>query len=339
MSVVLVTGNPPASGIVFQDNFDSQPDWSTPVQNDQGSFKVGGTTYPVNWHGYYNGMSYLSPPPPAFRWIYINSIPGYPYETSGTGRGGSGKCLTFWDEAIGTAFTNSDGWLMTELSQEYPELYISFYILFGRAADGSGYRFLHTGAYGECGAHKYFRFQHYLSGNPWSYFSANYGNQPIHAFDVGSDFGSTKIQAHYRGYGGDGNTDAYYLQGVPPYVYDVPNDFDMANYSAGIGNIATVLLDSLWHRVKIRLKMNTYNAGTGHFNANGVYQFWLDGVLKDTRTAIPWNQDGAPTSPIRGWRLFGLGGNNNFWFSDKSNDGRWQWYAIDDLVISTEDIP
>ena len=104
-------------------------------------------------------------------------------------------------------------------------------------------------------------------------------------------------------------------------------------YSIGTQGSNSLITDGDWHCVEQRYKMNTHNGIS--FNNDGVWQLWIDGVLKAT-FVVPWNQNGAPSSPIRGFRAVLIGGNNNnYWASSGTITEREQWYAIDDIVIST----
>jgi hypothetical protein len=344
--LILFISSPSWGAVIFSDNFDSQADWTMTqsASTDIGCFTPNsacGTSPPTNWHGYYNGMSYLGNAQPGYgvgyNNIYIDAIAGYPYETSSTCRGGSGKCLTFWDEAVSQNFVNSDGQLILQMDQEYSEIYIRFYIKFGSKSDGNDYSVAHTGVEGGSGGHKLNHATHYLSGVPWQYFTANEGNQPGVSGGFQGYGGAFYNYMAYRCYEGDeGNHspscaagEAYYCQGTPAYSFDVGCDLDQVQVNS---NINSTMLDGNWHRMEYRLKMNTV-VGT----ANGIYQFWYDtaaqGSPTDSRTAIPFSQVGAPT-PVRGFRLVSIGGNNNYWFSGCTGAQCEQWYAIDDLCIS-----
>lgn len=338
------------AGIIFQENFDNQQDWT--VTQSRLADSVCYTPYngpctpapPANWSGYYNGISWLGNFQPGYgngyNHMYINAIPGYPYETTGTCRGGSGKCLTFWDEAVYDGFVNSDGQLLVDLGNEYPEIYIRFYIKFGRKADGTDYAFTNSGS--DFPMHKIMHLQHYLSGSPSQYFAQNEGNQPVVSggFAAYGPVGGPGNFMNYMGYRCLGASQPnpptepvcaapgcnYYCQGTPVYRYD-SGCLDQVTSNSSFNNS---IGDGNWHMIEYRFKMNTA-AGT----ADGVYEFWYDGVKKDSRTKIPFNQTGAPT-PLRGWRLFSIGGNNYLRFSGCSGASCEQWYAIDDIFIATE---
>jgi chitinase len=95
---------------------------------------------------------------------------------------------------------------------------------------------------------------------------------------------------------------------------------------------ATNMADGNWHTIMWHLKLNTA-AGV----ANGIAEAFLDGALVVSWTAVPWTQNNTPTSVRWGFNRVVIGGNSDNIFG--TADGRTQWYAVDDLVVSTTPIP
>ena len=335
---LVIVGSPAHAEVLFEDNFDAQDDWTTTVPADGGCFTpeaVCDNPPPTNWSGYYNGLQRVSG---GNNNLYIDAIAGYPYESAAsTCRGGGGKCITYWDEAEdNVGFNQSDGQLIVELGDEYPEVYLRFYIKFGRKSDGSDYSILHSDS--ETSAHKLMHLQHYVSGAPWQYFTANQGNCPTNSGGFNSwasglgNMVQYKSYMGYRGWCNEGTysptclSGCYYLQGSPAYSYDVGCSMDHEIVDASFDNI---IGDGTWHSLEWRFKTNS-DVG----EADGIYQFWYDGDLIDSRTIIPFNQVGA--TEVRGWRLVSVGGNSYlYWAGCDAGAGECeQWYAIDDVVIS-----
>lgn len=119
-----------------------------------------------------------------FQGMYINSVPGYPYESSGACYDGSGKCLTIWEELCGDNFDHSDNDLGIALPNEYEEAWIRFRIKIGRRADGSVYHANHHAlitASTQGTQRKLWHFQHWDSetgASPFNYFSRDQDNYP-----------------------------------------------------------------------------------------------------------------------------------------------------------------
>ncbi len=89
--------------------------------------------------------------------------------------------------------------------------------------------------------------------------------------------------------------------------------------------------DGNWHTVKYHVKLNT-----AANLANGVKEMWLDGQLVASYTDVPWTGANTPTAAAYGFNRVIFGGNSSNIFG--TADGRTQWYALDELVISTTDI-
>ncbi|MDY6857508.1 MAG: dockerin type I domain-containing protein [Thermodesulfobacteriota bacterium] len=318
--------------VIFEDNFDIQDDWTITQPTGSSESCISNCDVPTGWTGYRNGFSYCDGGP-GYNNIYLNQFIGYPSEKSERGRGGGGKALTFWDESCCNFFEDSDGMLAVHLDQECQELYIRFFIKFGHIASDPemlwqlGY--LSSGT----GSHKLLHVQHYLDGNPWSYFYRNEGNQPVFVanFKHWNDwYEATGTGRCFCGNGG--GEDCYYCGGTPS---------GSGGFSGRVGTYDWydngAIGDGNWHCVEWRLKMNTYDEVNETFRADGIMQFWHDGVLYLEKTNIPWNQNGSDTNPIRGFSFISIGGNNqNRWITDCTGTECEQWYAIDDVVISTE---
>jgi hypothetical protein len=92
--------------------------------------------------------------------------------------------------------------------------------------------------------------------------------------------------------------------------------------------------DGNWHRLDFYIKMNTNLNGT--WQSDGVLEFWYDGKLKYSIKTKKWICSGDDTTI--GWNMVAIGGNAFNNYSDPANRDE-QWYAIDDIVVSTTPIP
>ena len=68
-------------------------------------------------------------------------------------------------------------------------------------------------------------------------------------------------------------------------------------------------------------------------SANGVLEWWYDGTLVQSYADIIWKE--PTSSAATGWNNVWFGGNSNNAFGTNLE----QWYAIDDIVVSTTPIP
>ncbi len=313
------------SAIIFTDNFDSQADWTylqgtsadthcwipeTPTCSNPA------TQPPTNWTGWYNGFSHCSDGPGNNN-MYIDAIPGYPVESSGTCYGGSGNCLTFWDESCSApsgVMQDSDGNIGYNLGSTYPEVYIRWRFKFSPT-----FQWLSSETITP--QHKILHIQYYTSGSPWSYGDENPQNRPYNI--PGFTYYSGTIY-YYNAYRCE---EAWKCTGTPSLTMTNPGDYDYVS----IGTWGTTIGDGNWHTIMLYYKMNS-SVGI----ADGVHTVWLDGSQIYTRSDIPWADQGADSSPMRGWRAMSFGGNNNNAYQDSGAiSGREQWYAIDDIVVAT----
>jgi hypothetical protein len=323
--------------VIFSDNFDAQSDWTLQQYYVPGSdthcfipetatCSNPSTQPPTGWSGWYNGLSWCGTSAGSNN-IYINAIPGYPIEGSGTCNGGSGKCMTFWDESCTSSFINSDGLLAKQFDDQYQDVYVRFYIKFK-----SDYTWETTP--NDAPQHKLLHLQHVPPAGDDSPFAIG-SNDP-----GGNDPNKVNVPISLSGihvYGGH----VYYYVGFRGersyYTYSCDVGTDMC--FVDLGTWSSVMGDGNWHKMEFRTLTNTNDGST--FNADGRHQFWLDGVLKfDTAThgygAVTFSGTGSATSPRRGFNYVSIGGNNsNYYAQDGTIAGNEQWYAIDDIVIGT----
>src|SRR5574343_135547 len=95
------------ASVLFQDSFDSSSDWTVtqPTGSDSHCYPSTSCGVPGGWTGYVNGACLCDgiSGEPGNNNFYINQYAGYPLETNAC-RGGSGKCVTFWEESCVTSF-------------------------------------------------------------------------------------------------------------------------------------------------------------------------------------------------------------------------------------------
>ena len=311
--------------VIFEENYDASSDWTVAQPVSDYACLLGGScsTPPSDFTDYYTVGTNIGRGvcggSNAYNDFYLTSIPGYPAQSSGTCRGGSGKCMTYWQERCCTQQVCSTGEIGKDLGADYGEIYIRYYIKFSPTWAWIG---------GEnVPQMKLLHIQHYSgSGTPYSYFGQSQTNQPIIIPGIKTYHGDVYFYIAYR------CENNYYCQGTPSYASDVGSDQDHVN----LGAWSSVLGDGNWHSFEFYAKMNS---GVGV--KDGVAKFWLDGTLKyDSSThnggqGIPFSDTGGDTNPRRGWRHVSIGGNNSNQGASCSGPGCEQWYAIDDIAIST----
>jgi len=306
--------------VIFEDNFDTQTNWQPHTLSNDTS--PGGTSIECNTPGQ------ICTPLPPTGWSYYRST-GFWWDslykdtiriTNQTGRGGSGKAYIVYNES--NPGGSGDGWgadgqLEKLLSQDYPELYIRAWIYYQpgwqwNTGDDMMIKTLRVGHYNG-------------TGNVFLNFTGG-SNAPIFFYDFkhSNTWGTRYMTAcrcepkatnYYCNQGGGCDADGYYLPGQGT----TPNPTSPGEPA-----------DGSWHCFEIHVKLNTYTGGV--FNSDGIEEIYYDGQPLVQRTNIRWL--GTGSDPNLGWNFVSLGGNAYNQFSAVENKAE-QWYAIDDLVVST----
>lgn len=314
---VLVFSGLSHSAVLVEDSFESDADWTVTQPSGATTSCYSSCGMPNFWDAYYNGFcrcsDSLSGEPGNNNW-YINTGAGYPSESNACYSGT--KCGTHWQESCDSEMENSDGMLAVDLGAEYEEIYVRLFIRFKsgwemRALSGE-----------DGGAFKLYHIQHSVPGTSPFVYLGNPGsdnNEP-----VGSG-GINQWSNYIQFYAENRCQTTYYCHETTVW----PLGTTTWAYAAG------GIFDGDWHHLEIRQKRNSA-IGV----ADGIFELWLDGVKKTpwsgyVNTDYEYNDDGSPE--LRGWRFITLGGNTNNRFDTSCSNiaDCEQWYAIDDVVIST----
>lgn len=308
---------PAQSEIVFEENFDSQPDWelTQPLgSNSAISAYRGESSIPPGFHSYrIQGSSYQTN---RHNSIIIDST---------NARGGSGKAITFWNEAGDTNCDAGGGWcsdnqIGISLPKGYNELYVRFYIKFQY-----GWKWSNESSV----MHKIYRVTHWEGGSPYLFFSN--GNQ--HPLSTGLltvwNDGKANI-SHMLNYRYEVT---YYPDQASPKHSDRSR---IAYYPGGSFSGAGPSFesqgqtgDNQWHLWEFHIKMNSSVGAT-----DGVAEYFYDGQLILRVDDLAFSDNGAQASPRKNWNYVTFGGNSFNHYAPLSEAAE-QWYAIDDIIIST----
>lgn len=304
------------AGVIFEDNFDATSDWWTTMR--AGNYQCvdtgcteGAVAPPVKWSWYYSDEIWnpysTSPTVGSKPSMIIDGTNHY---------GASGKAFTVWNESAREFI--SDGILAKHFSTDYNEIYVQLKIKFQPG-------FQHFWTVGQNASMiKIFRAMHYDgSGSPFLFFEG--GNvAPAYIFDT--------VNSEY------GNMYATALRCDPQATqYRCPNNSVGYTKYAGEPTWANSLGDGEWHTLAWHLKMNS-NLDV----KDGIVQFWFDDVLQLDKIDMDWLRSGGDSQA--GWNVIAIGGNafNNYKQINSPYtfvSGAEQWYAIDDVVVSTTSIP
>jgi len=308
--------------VIFTENFNNQPDWQPhPATNAQDGYAYcdidwcGGLQPPPGWTYYRTTGQWWGP-------MYHDTlrIKATADNSTDVGRGGSGKALVVYNESnSGGDGWGADGQLTKVFDQDYQELYIRAWI-----KTQAGWQWPSS----DDMMIKMFRVGHFdKTGSAYAFFWSG-NTAPLYLWDFKhSNTWGTRGMDSFRG---DPQATRY-NSGSPS---DLDNDFLLKAGDTSIEpNGAGMLADTQYHRLDFHVKMNTLSGTT--WNSNGVLEFWYDGMLKSIKTNVKWKDTGS-TEAI-GWNMVGFGGNAYNTFSATENKLE-QWYAIDDIVVSTTPI-
>lgn len=310
------------AAVLFQTDFNSNPDWNVNKENDSSMSdyyecgRVGYDTntcragdYPVNWEGFRSACNlcangYLNAHPKAS----IQRLPGALSDHSGED---TGKALIIYNESDPTnpsAPWPGDGDLVKHFgSANYQELYIRFW-----TRVQPGWQWASNGNSGGMAdpTLKFFRVGYDAGGE--NLFSMS-SHHPWMIFDWTNSYPSTNgFSISYRCDPSD-----YYCETFSGG--NDPNKYQEETVPIAIGYVFS---DGNWHMMDYHIKLNTVGV------SNGLLNIAMDGHEIYSKTNVQWLEGG---STVEGFNVVMFGGNS---VNPFVNQGE-QWYAIDDVTIST----
>ena len=322
LSLCLMLTTSLQAGVVFETNFDNVQTWnpsgyaacwqnSIPIEGGSGACGAPGGPLPLQGASspsIFNDYRHLAPQCSSIQTMHIGSASDIATATkvsSFTPYGGSGKSYVHFYEPCMSASGGwgSDGLLGVYFGKTtgYSELYVQMKVRFQPGwqwQNGSQQKLMHITHFNE----------DLNQGVLQAYEMFNY-NLPDMV--PGIYYNSTwypRPQFYLHSSHTDKSTDS---------PSPTPNSIDIA--------------DGNWHIIKFHVKLNS-RANV----ADGVKEMWLDGNSVVSYTNVPYTNANTPTASAYGFNRVIFGGNTSNLFG--SADGRTQWYAVDDLVVSTTDI-
>lgn len=314
LGMFFVLPNFTSATIIFEDNFDNQINWVPPTNSNCLALSGCATPAPAGWSYYWEDESWGAP----------TYNPSMQINTTNH-RGNSGKGYTQYNES--NKGLSGDGWgadgvLTKLLPDDYQELYAGMWV-----------KFQPGWAWGvaEENIIKLFRILHYdRTGSPMAFFSDG-NSAPGVIFDLKRGTWGWRNTSSFRC---DPQETNYFCS----WDHSIDQRWGTSPYPDY--NTSGQIMDTNWHWLEMHVKMNTNINGT--WQANGQYHLWLDDNLIASKTDAAFIESGVDTSI--GWNEVGIGGNafNNYkqiitapyqYEADAE-----QWYAIDDVVISTTPI-
>lgn len=323
--IAMILASTAQAAVVFETNFDSVPTWNptaydacfqnTGIEGAPNDCTVGPWTGDwVDGNTIWNDYRVLTPNCGSIFAPHIGSAADITAIKAGanfTPYGGTGKSYVHFYEPCmsGSGGWGSDGLLSVYFGKTggYSELYVQMMVKFQPGfiwSNGNEQKFMHITHFNE----------HVDSGvlQAFQFFSSGDGNCPN-----GPDFCSTfyKYNASYPN--------------PQPKMDSVRSDCSYVITDPVYPSVN--VMDGNWHSIKYYLKLNT-----AANQSNGIERTYIDGVLVTEQTNIPWTKSNTPTAADYGFNRIIIGGNtdNVAW----GTTGQSQWFAVDNLVVSTTDI-
>jgi hypothetical protein len=307
---VVLNFSPASAEIIFQDNFDNSPDWQsnqTVHKSQQGGYDIGwGSTRadtcttncpPQGWTSYRAASSF---------WTDDRRKDTYVLNSEGA-RGNQGKGITFNAEVSGDYGTWAGGSLDLWLGETgYDELYVRYYLKYS-----TSWKWTNPENTQHC-QQKLIRISTF-NDNVWTSDSSPQQYQSI----------GLNRPVYYP--------DWYYNKSYPPDTKLYVTILTAPNYSEESSTVYNDVIwpnDGNWHSYEFHVKMNSAPGVN-----DGVWGFYIDGVLLAERTDVPWKEAGSNTTHNWNWLMF----LDNITNGSSPMDTHTEMpLYMDDVVVSTE---
>lgn len=351
------------SEVLFEENFDNQPDWTSGLDVNATSASPSGKPDRVQ-----SASTHVIPE----GWFSVRQDPvwapstGHPdrhesIEILGSNadkaRGGVGKSFVSWRDSYdaGWNYWGSESMLVKYFPEGYDSIYVEFWIRFGDnwtreyvsgkpsaasklfrvsswSGEGSEYQAFGGGELGPIAL--------------WDHNINSYGMRNAVAFRGGPHgdnygFSSGDISGLPRQTIGSGDLNMNFtrdvvgmdVDGSNPEIVDRVNGGYISNDPyENISHNQIFGPGGSWTKMAFFVKMNSSPGAN-----DGVFKQWLNGEQILNVTTIPWIRPSSTENQNAKWNLVAIGGNDFFQTYDNSVR-REEWYSIDDVVIRT-DIP
>ncbi|MEK7634841.1 MAG: hypothetical protein AAB446_00170 [Patescibacteria group bacterium] len=311
--------------VLFEDSFDSQADWTREQPNSGTESYTPPTDWTDAWHesSIFTKSSTLGTKGEPT--MSIRNGAGYTY-------GGTGKAFVYHHEAGEDSFCAPFEWCSdgltgkslvgTNWTQGYDEIYIRFRM---KLQPGWQWKTSTTGSM------KMLHVSHYSGTGSLHDFHSLNENKPrmVAVLQRDVDWQRVRLMTLDSALPPIAPSEYYY----DPYNQVYTGEGDPGDTQGCQWGTQNCIQAGVWHTYEFRLKMNS-----AMDVADGIMQFWVDGVMEGSKTNINWvseNNVGGDANPANyRWNYVWLGGNNYNGYTSRSALSE-QWYAIDDFVIST----
>jgi hypothetical protein len=336
------TGGGDPVGVIFSENFDDQPDWTSTSESTDNTQTVDtGHKLPINWYGIYQTTQWS----PELGYPQKHASMEILASNADKSRSGTGKSAVFWRESYSfggnTYQWASDAQCIYKLPVDVPELYVEFYIKFSPnfwerlndhtdpdwTWDGWMSKFFRVGWWDRIS-----KPWNAAEGgvNPrmfWGYKLDTYGvRNTVSAFQ-GPSSGSTTVPAFGSGsFNYTSSTKGQEVGGNDPQHQDQINGGNLADFASVTTHEQVFGPTEKWTKMAFYVKMNS-----AADVEDGVFSQWLDGHRIMHKESFAWHTSGTDKTAT-GWSFVAIGGND--FFRPRPDSERYEdWWALDDLVV------
>lgn len=343
-----------AAELIFSEDFDSQPDWTSAMHSTDIRQNHLTHTIPEGWHIIRQDPSWAPSKGHPDRHEVIEITSQSVKENSNRARGGKGKSFVTWRDSYDPGWNrwNSDGIMFFKLpGKGLRNVYVEFWVNFSKETIETFYN-------DGLGSSKILRVMSHdfpedvTNSEYFSFFGSNH--KPMFLWDIGGglQYGVRNMISIYRektaakplnenvvnfprSFNGNGDnslsyskamTQGHAIGGGTPNLKDLRAGGDLPEGNVYMDQIFGD--ESTWVKLGFYIEMNS---------APGVPDGKLYQYVDDQRIlkgeGIEWQTAAQPADKL--WNLVGIGGND--FFQSYSNSARHEeWYAIDDLVIRSD---
>ncbi|WP_200369471.1 hypothetical protein [Marinobacter sp. DY40_1A1] len=341
------------SEVVFEENFDDQPDWTSAMHSTDTEQRAVTHIIPHGWSAIRQDPTWAPSKGHPYKHESIEVLAS----NSKKCRDGTGKCMVSWRDSYNPGWKRwtSESIMLKYLPEGYSQLYVEFWIRFGP-------NWTRTNVDGvPSAASKLFRISSWR-GNGSEFQAFPDGDiGPIALWDYSLNKYGVRNTISWRGgpHGDNYNYRDGEIPGLPaPLINTGDLNLNFSGHLKGMGpggsdpkvsdrlNGGLIDLNSpsivkhdqvfgpgdSWTKIGIFVKMNSAPG-----LKDGVFQQWLNDEQVFISTTIPWIRPSVTETENAQWNLVAIGGND--FFQIYPNEAQHEeWYAIDDLIIR-DDVP
>lgn len=330
-----MAASPVGAEVIFDENFDDQPDWHSAMHSTDRTQFADTHVIPKGWYAIRQDPSWAPSVGHPDRHESIEILSS----NTDKARGGRGKSYVSWRDSYNPGWNrwNSESIVAKYFPSGYEQIYVRFWIKF--APDWT-----------PGGSSKLFRISSWDEVESIFGYGGDRYNAPVIFWDYSGSETNLRNKISYRAH--PQNTNYFMRDPEPIKLPRSPTNADLSlNFDDNIRDLdgdgaddnEVILVNKLngelvsglvtheeiygsdWNKVEFFVKMNSAPGAM-----DGIFKQWINDQLVFSNESMPWQ--GNQSRGGRKWNVFAIGGND--FFQEYDNSLRHEeWYAIDDVLI------